>query len=66
MQPNLCNNNMMFVIQHEVVSTSPLCGKLHTLAELDSYEEIWHSQIFLPQWNSLKKDVCRQDMCTIL
>ena len=45
-------------MQHDVVSTSPFCGKLHTRAELDNYEKTWHSQIFLPQWKSLKTEVC--------
>ena len=45
-------------IQHDVMSSSPFCGKLHTRAELDSYEQTWHREIFLPQWNSLKVDVC--------
>lgn len=46
------------MIQHDVTSTSPLCGKLHTQAELDNYEQTWHSHIFLPQWNALKMNVC--------
>ena len=49
------------MIQHDVTSTSPLCGKLHTQAELDNYEQTWHSHIFLPQWNALKVNVC---ICT--
>ena len=46
------------MIQHDMMSTSPFCGKLHTRDELNHYEQTWHSQIFLPQWNSLKMDVC--------
>ena len=51
------------MIQHDVTSTSPLCGKLHTQAELDNYEQTWHSHIFLPQWNALKTNVC---ICTYI
>ena len=50
--------NIIVMIQHDMMSTSPFCGKLHTRDELDNYEQTWHSQIFLPQWNSLKMDVC--------
>lgn len=49
-------------MQHDLLSTSPVSGKLHTNEELDSYEKAWHSQIFLPQWTSLKEDVSNEHL----
>ena len=35
-----------------------MLGRLSTREQLDSYERLWHTQIYQPSWSELKKEVC--------
>ena len=52
------------ILQLQLKSPSSLQGKLRTRSELDQYEEVWHSRIFIPHWNSLKETVSYRDRCS--
>ena len=51
-------------LQLQLKSPSSLQGKLRTRTELDQYEEVWHSRIFTPHWNSLKETVSHSYWCS--